>query len=148
MDDFDDDELISLINIHDIIDYVIDNIDNEYLKNLLLDYYENDNNIMHILFMNGRTADINKLICNKSLTLLVEKNNDNLCPIDFINKNTLKVVLKECLSSSIDSNNEINYLHNKLNYIEKHCDKITLMFGCTSIVYLFCTLLSYSYSKV
>ena len=53
MDDFDDDELISLINIHDIIDYVIDNIDNEYLKNLLLDYYENDNNIMHILFMNG-----------------------------------------------------------------------------------------------
>ena len=103
---------------------------------------------MHILFKNGRTADINKLICNKSLPLLVEKNNDNLCPIDFINKNTLKIILKESLSSSIECNNEINYLNNKLNYIEHHCDKITLMFGCTSIVYLFCTLLSYSYTKV
>ena len=46
----DDNELFSLISRNDVIDYVIDNIENTYLKVLLQNYRENDNNIIYFIF--------------------------------------------------------------------------------------------------
>ena len=98
---------------------------------------------MHILFLNGKINEINNLICEDSLNLLIEKNNNDLCPIDYINKNTLKVIIKQCISTNvnlndniIDLNNNVNYLYKKINNIENCFDKMSIILGCTSILYL------------
>ena len=87
-------DLFSLISRNDVIDYVIENIENTYLKILLQNYKEHDNNIMHILFLNGKNDQIEKLLDVNSFHLLLEKNNDNQCPIDYIDKNNFKNILK------------------------------------------------------
>ena len=76
--------------------------------------------ILYILFLNGKNKEIEKLLDVSTFHLLIEKNNDNQCPIDYIDKNSLKNILKECISTNINLNDDIEDLYDKQEIINKN----------------------------
>ena len=96
-DEEEDNELLYLLTKDDIIDYAVDNLDNKYIRQLILKYRENDNNIMHILFKNRKNKEIEKLLNSECIHLLTEENKEGKCPIDYMNNTILKKVIKEFL---------------------------------------------------
>lgn len=136
--------LLDIIDIFDIVKFVINNKENEYFKKLLLNYYDQGNNIMHFLFLNGKSEEIEKLLDNDSLHLLIEKNTNNKRPIDFINKSTLTNVIQKCITNNLDVNNHTYEIMDKMRIIELNNNKLNLivnsfyvLLGTTSVLFLF-----------
>ena len=141
-DDEDDSELFTLISRNDVIDFVMNNLDNTYLKDLLLKYREDDNNIMHILFSESKNYEFEKLIDISSFNLLIEKNCSGVCPVDYIDKNNLKKIIKGSISTNLDLNSHINDLYYKQDILEKNNHVLYVSLNCltillsTSLVYI------------
>lgn len=141
-EDESDDNSLLLISRNDVIDYVINNKENKYLVDLLLSYRENDNNIMHLLFLNGNNKEIDKLLNINSFYLLIEKNKDNLCAIDYIDKNSLKKVLQKCIKSNYVLNEQIidifeqhKNIKNNTDTLYKSINWLSILLS-TSIIYI------------
>ena len=100
------------------------------------------------LFLNGKNDQIEKLLDVNSFHLLLEKNNDNQCPIDYIDKNNLKNILKECITANINLNDDIEDLYYKQELINKNnhllylsVNYLTIILG-TSLMYIFGNLMN------
>ena len=120
----------------------MNNLDNGYLKDLLLRYREDDNNIMHILFSESKNYEFEKLIDINSFNLLIEKNSSGVCAVDYIDKNNLKKIIKGSISTNLDLNDHINDLYYKQEILEKNNHVLYVSLNCltillsTSLVYI------------
>ena len=130
------DELLYLLTKDDIIDYAVDNLNNRYIRQLILKYRENDNNIMHILFKNRKNKEIEKLLNSECIHLLTEENKEGKCPIDYMNNTILKKVIKECINNNNNLNTDINTLYNQSFELRENIYYLSITLSCSMLFIL------------
>lgn len=136
-DDEESNELLYLLTKDDVIDYAVDNSDIPYIRQLILKYKENDNNIMHILFSNKKNKEIEKLLNNESIYLLTEENKEGKCPIDYVNNTILKKIIKECIKNNNNLNKDIDYLYKHSFELKESIYYLSITLSCSMLFILF-----------
>ena len=126
-----DDEIeLGFYNINDIIEFGVENKNNNIFINTIL--YSRDhhhNNFMHMIFKLNNKNLIDTFLVETNFYLLYEKNDEGMTPLDYMSNKTLKVIIKKNIEKTdhleeilgdIINVNENNYkkLENKISNYE------------------------------
>ena len=131
-EDYEEDDEIELgfYNINDIIEFGVENKNNNIFINTIL--YSRDhhhNNFMHMIFKLNNKNLIDTFLVETNFYLLYEKNDEGMTPLDYMSNKTLKVIIKKNIEKTdhleeilgdIINVNENNYkkLENKISNYE------------------------------